>query len=182
MALLAEAAVRRPANRQTVRTFDSRLLSVYLRDHHALLFATRELARRMSAGNRAAGQRAFAAELSDVAADDLACLEALLARLGSAPSHTREGAVWAAEKLGRLKLNGRILRPSPLSAVTELEGCRLLLEAARALWSGLADLTLGPDDADERSQRGARLLETAEQLRRSALQDALHPRVTDSSD
>jgi hypothetical protein len=114
-------------------------------------------------------ERGFATELRRVADDDRACLRSFLGRLDSAPSRTRHAAVWTAEKLGRLKLNGRVLRPSPLSAVTELEGCRLLLEGDRALWTGLAELELGPADAVERVRRAEQLLATAERLRLEAL-------------
>jgi hypothetical protein len=170
MALLTEAALRRPQGTPTTTTLDGRLLTIYLRDHHALLIALRELAHRMSAANRTEGQRAFAAEIIRVTEDDRACLEAFLRRLDSAPSRSRQSAVWTAEKLGRLKLNGRVLRHSPLSAVTELEGCRLLLETDRALWSGLEPL--GPPDAGERAHRTERLLEAAERLRLDALHRA----------
>jgi hypothetical protein len=124
----------------------------------------------MNAGTRPEELRSFAAEVGRVADDDRACLEAFLGRLDSAPSQTRRGAVWLAEKLGRLKLNGRVLRSSPLSAVTELEGCRLLLESNRALWAGVG--YLGPADATDRVLRTERLLETAESLRLDALDRA----------
>jgi uncharacterized protein DUF1990 len=175
MAFLTEAAVRSGSGAQAARTLDGRLLALYLRDHHALLVAGRELAQRMTGGTRPVQQQSFALRLREAADDDLTSLETLLTRLGSAPSRTRERAVWAAEKLARLKLNGRILRPSPLSAVTELEGCRVLLECVRALWSGLAELRLGGDDAEQRARRAQALLETAELLRLDALRDATLP-------
>jgi hypothetical protein len=166
MALLTEAALRQPEGASVADTFDGRLLTVYLRDHHALLVALSELAGRSSVG-------ALAEEVRRVADDDRACLEAFLRRLDAAPSRTRHAAVWTAEKLGRLKLNGRILRPSPLAAVTELEGCRLLLESDRALWSGLTQLAIGPADADERARRAERLLAAAEELRLAAIAQRL---------
>ena len=172
MALLTEALLQQPQGTAPVTGFDGRLLAVYLRDHHALLVALRELAGRMSGGAQDEEQHAFAAEVARVTDDDRACVEAFLRRLDSAPSRTRHGAIWAAEKLGRLKLNGRVLRTSPLSAVTELEGARLLLESNRALWAGLEQLKLGPEDAAERARRTKRLLATAERLRLDALQRA----------
>jgi uncharacterized protein (UPF0548 family) len=177
MALLTEAMLRQPEKGSTVVNLDGRLLAIYLRDHHTLLIALRELARRMQGAARTEEQRSLALEVSRVTEDDLVCLEAFLERLDSAPSRTRQRAVWAAEKLGRLKLNGRVLRPSPLSAVTELEGCRLLLEGSRALWVGLDRLRLGPTDAIQRARRTERLLETAERLRLDALHDATRPDV-----
>jgi len=171
MAFLVESSLQRPGAATANATIDGRLLTVYLRDHHALLVVLAELAGRVS--GRRDERHAFAQELSEAAADDRACLEAVLARLGSGPSHSRQAAMWTAEKLGRLKLNGRVVRPSPLSAVTELEGCRLMLEGDRALWSGLAGLALGPADAAERAQRAERLLATAEELRSEALAAAI---------
>jgi hypothetical protein len=148
------------------------LLAIYLRDHHALLVALHELANRLGAAGRTDDQRAFADALRQTAAEDLASLEAFLRRLDSAPSRARHAAVWTAEKVGRLKLNGRVLRPSPLSAVTELEGCRLLLESNRALWAGLAQLEVGPPEAVDRTRRAEQLLATAEQLRLDAVRRA----------
>ena len=170
MAFLTEATLRQPRETRTAAILDGRLLTVYLRDHHALLIALRELAGRMNTTARTDEQRTFATEVARIANDDLACLEAFLSQLDSAPSRTRDSAVWAAEKLGRLKLNGRVLRPSPLSAVVELEGCRLLLESSRALWAGLEQL--GPVDAPQRARRTEHLLETAERLRLAALHRA----------
>lgn len=172
MALLTETMLRRPRGEAPASALEGRLLAVYLRDHDALLVALRELARRLGAAGRTDEQQMFAAEVERSTDDDRACLEALLSRVDSAPSRARERAVWAAEKLGRLKLNGRVIRRSPLSTVTELEGCRMLLESSRALWAGLEHLGLGPDDAAERAGRTERLLAEAERLRLDALHRA----------
>jgi len=177
MALLTEAGLRRPDDTPPDENLDGRLLAVYLRDHHALLVVLRELAGRMSAAHRPDDQRAFAEELRRAADDDCARIEQALARLDSAPSEARRAAAWTAEKFARLKLNGRVLRTSPLSAVTELEGCRILLEGDRAAWSGLAHLALGPADAAERASRAERLLATAEGLRLDALRTATRQRL-----
>lgn len=172
MALLTEARLRREDGTTPAGTLDGRLLGIYLRDHHALAVALVELARRMTTAGRADERQPFADELAAAASDDLACLEGFLRRLDTAPSRTRHAAVWAGEKLGRLKLNGRILRPSPLSHVTELEGCRLLLESNRAAWSALEHLAIGPAGSAERVERAERLLLTAERLRLDAIDDA----------
>lgn len=173
MAMLTERALRRPEATPPPRTFDSRLLSIHLRDHHALLVATRELAQRMSSGGRLPELQALASELRAAAADDLVAVEKLLARLDSAPSLSRAAAVRVGERLGRLKLNGRIVRASPLSAVVELEGAALLLASVRMLWEGLAKLDLGPEDAGERAARAERLRAAAEELRLGALPRAV---------
>jgi Domain of unknown function (DUF1990) len=175
MALLTAAALRRHDNNTDTRTFDGRLLGVYLRDHHALLIAAEEVAARLRA--RTADQRALAEEVISAATDDRAALQRLLHRLDRRPSPISDTAVRVGERLGRLKLNGRIIRPSPLSAVTELEGCQLLLQSTRALWTSLAQLGLGPDDVAERANRVTRLLDRAETLRLRALEHAVHPAV-----
>jgi hypothetical protein len=67
-----------------------------------------------------------------------------------------------------------------LSAVTELEGCRFLLESDRAAWSGLAHLVIGPADAAERASRVEQLLATAETLRLVALRNATRKRLEET--
>jgi hypothetical protein len=136
-----------------------------------------ELAGRMTGSSRPDEVRELAGELAEAAADDRSAVEDLLRRLDSEPSQVRHAAAWSFEKVGRLKLNGRVLRPSPLAPVTELEGCKLLLESDRALWSGLAQLAIGPADAAERAERAEGLLEAAERLRVEAFHDATHHHV-----
>ena len=167
MALLTEANLNQPEAAPSVDAFDGRLLAIYLRDHHAFLVALGELARRVRT-EAEPDQADFAAELAQAVDDDRACLERFLGRLERAPSRARHAAAWTAEKIGRLKLNGRLLRPSPLSAVTELEGCSLLLAGSQALWSTLAHLAVGPSDARERAERAERLRATADRLRLDA--------------
>jgi hypothetical protein len=174
MALLTNAALRRGDDGTGEHTFDGRLLAVYLRDHHALLVAARELARRMHASGRAGDVQTFAATLRQAADDDLEALEELLRALGSSPSQVRTAGVLLGERLGRLKLNGRILHPSPLSVVVELEGCRMLLRCAGDLWSALDRLALGPADAEARKHRASQLGQRAEVLRLDALERATH--------
>lgn len=177
MALLTELNLEQPGGAGSPQILDGHMLALYLRDHHALLVALGELADRMSSSGRPGALRAFAEEVGRAAADDRAALEELLDRLDSAPSRVRHAAAWSAEKVGRLKLNGRVLRASPLSPVTELEGCQILLGSDRALWSGLAHLAMAAAGAADRARRADRLLETAERLRLDALHRATHQRV-----
>jgi hypothetical protein len=178
MAFLTDAHLRHPDRKTSTATLDGRLLAIYARDHHTLLTALRELAHRMRTDGPPEERQGFVSDLCEAVDNDRECLEQFLGRIDSAPSSTRNVAVWVAERLGRLKLNGRLLRPSPLSAVTELEGSRLLLEANRALWSGLAHLAIGPPDAAERAHRSEGLLATAERLRLNALQHATHQNIS----
>ena len=60
------------------------------------------------------------------------------------PSAVKVGLVRAAERLGRLKLNGRVFQRSPLSRVVELEVLVVGIRGKEALWAALlaADLNL----------------------------------------
>lgn len=173
MALLTEANLSQPDRKTPVNALDGRLLAIYLRDHHALLVVLGELARRIGTSTQPGEQHTFVHDLAGVADEDRACLDAFLGRLDSTPSRARHAAAWTAEKIARLKLNGRLVRPSPLSKVTELEGCRLLLESNRELWTALAHLAFGPPGATERARRAERLLGTAERLRLETLHRAI---------
>jgi hypothetical protein len=64
-------------------------------------------------------------------------------RLGVDPDRIKVGAAWAAEKAGRLKLNGRVRGYSPLSRVVELEGLALLLLGQRRMWETLGRVLAG---------------------------------------
>jgi len=113
---------------------------------------------------RSEGQQAFAARLGRAASDRGV-------RRG-APAPAGQRAV-AGPTRGRLVVReGRAL-----AAVTELEGCKILLESDRALWSGLAHLAIGPADSGERARRAEELLAEAEGLRVDAFHGATHHRV-----
>jgi hypothetical protein len=67
---------------------------------------------------------------------------------------------------GRLKLNGRVLRYSPLSRVEELETLAVGVEAKKAMWVALKrvrdqgeQLGVDLDDLVARAQRQKRMLE-----------------------
>lgn len=79
-------------------------------------------------------------------------------------------AAWAVEKAGRLKLNGRVLRRSPLSSLVELEALRLGVEGKAAAWRTLRQLAdhdrrLDAGRLDELLARARRQLDTLEELR-----------------
>jgi hypothetical protein len=153
---------------------------VHLRDHHALMLALRELCIRVRSTSPVDAERALARRILHDVGPDLRELEAVLRSFGSGPSRARTAAVWAGERIGRFKPNGTLLRRSPITSVVELEGCQLLLESIRALWTGLDHLGLGPADATMRSQRTARHSEDADALRLTAIERAARPHVGDA--
>ena len=137
------------------------LLPIYLNDHLAAATAGVDLAKR-SAGSNAGTE--FGEFLHDFAAEADAhrnLLEDVMARLEISRDQVKIGAGWLAEKLGRLKLNGRLVEYSPLSRVIELEGLMAGSNARRNLWRTLAAAAPGePRIADIDF---VQLIESAEQ-------------------
>jgi hypothetical protein len=88
-------------------------------------------------------------------------LEAVMRQLDVPPSVIKVGLVRVAERLARLKLNGRLFKRSPLSHIVELEVLVVGMRAKEALWSALltTELSLQGIDLDAlvksaRSQAG----------------------------
>jgi hypothetical protein len=84
---------------------------------------------------------------------------------------------WAAEKLGRLKLNGRLLSYSPLSRLMELELLMLGVIGKLALWRALHQIAaeqprLDGSDLERLIERAAGQQQELEALRERAVVDA----------
>jgi hypothetical protein len=129
---------REGASRQSVT---SRLLCIYLQDHHAA-----------SAGGVALARRALGPShpLAKRIARDRDALERVMQQLAVSPSALKVGIVRVAELVGRLKLNGRIFERSPLSSVVELETLVVGVRGKEALWTALqrAGISLESVDLD----------------------------------
>ncbi len=120
------------------------LLAIYLNDHLAGAMAGRELARRAAASNRGTSYAPFLEQLAEqIEADRVSLLEIMRA-LGVRVDYFKVTGGWGAEKLGRLKLNGRLFGYSPLSRIVELEGLALGVNGKLALWRSLDQLELAP--------------------------------------
>ena len=61
-------------------------------------------------------------------------------RLGVEPDRAKDTLSRIAERVGRLKLNGRLLRRSPLSDLLELETLVVGITAKQALWASLREV------------------------------------------
>jgi hypothetical protein len=116
---------------------DGRLIAIYLNDHLAGATGGVELARRALGANRGTPFEAPLERLAGELEEDRAALADVMDRLGVARDPLKVWAGWAAEKLGRAKLNGRISGYSPYSRVLELEVLALGVEGKRALWRAL---------------------------------------------
>jgi hypothetical protein len=120
------------------------LLSIYLNDHLAGATGGVELVRRVRAANRE--DESFGPPLAEICAEieaDRETLIGLMDQLGIRRDPLKPAAAWAVEKLGRLKLNGRLTGYSPLSRQIELEGLLIGIAGKEQMWKALAH-TLGP--------------------------------------
>jgi hypothetical protein len=114
------------------------LLAIYLNDHLAGATAGVELARRLQASNE--DDRELGPALAEICAEvetDRETLKAVMDRLGVDQSKLKPAAAVLGERLGRLKLNGRLWGYSPLSRLDELELLQIGVVGKRRLWRAL---------------------------------------------
>ncbi|UUU27872.1 hypothetical protein JIX55_07425 [Streptomyces sp. DSM 40750] len=148
---------------------DAHLLGIYLNDHLAGATAGTDRSRHLA---RSCRGTAFAPAVEEVAteiAQDRHSLTDLMKRLDVPARRYKVSAGWAAEKLGRLKGNGRLVHRSPLSTLLELEMLRAGVAGKLACWQTLRRLCdsedrLDRDLLDDLLRRAHRQLETLEEL------------------
>ena len=92
-------------------------------------------------------------------AEDRDDLDRIMSDLGVTPSRFKAALAAAGSQLGRLKLNGRLVRRSPLSDVLELEALGAGVTAKRDLWLALG--VVEPAVAELDGERLARLARRA---------------------
>jgi hypothetical protein len=138
-------------------------LGIYLNDHLAGSTSGIGLARRARAANEGTPLGEFLARLEREIAEDREALEGIMRDLGVRPNPAKVAGGWAAEKLGRLKLNGQLRGYSPLSRVVELEGLMMGITGKLGGWRALATAA----DTEPRLDRAQleRLAERAERQR-----------------
>jgi hypothetical protein len=114
------------------------LLGIYLNDHLAGATAGVELARRLRGSNR--DDPEFGPALAEVCAEieaDRETLRAMMDRLAVTQGRLKPLAATLGERVGRLKLNGRLWGYSPLSRLAELELLQVGVAGKRRLWRAL---------------------------------------------
>ena len=141
------------------------LLAIYLRDHHAAGAAGTRVARRVAlAAEHDSGNDDLRRVASEIR-EDLITLEGIMRRLGVEPDRTKDTLSRIAERVGRLKLNGRILRRSPLSDLLELETLVVGITGKQALWVSLRNVPAVQgeqlDQLLERAEEQKRVVENA---------------------
>jgi hypothetical protein len=158
---------------------EQKLLAIYLNDHLAGSVLGSELNRRVARENRGTPLGEFLERLEVEILDDKQALESVLRATGVRPSPIKPRVAWALEKVGRLKLNGRIRSYSPLSRLLELEGLTMGIAAKRSLWEALGlavDPRLAAFDFDALRVRADAQLEGIEPHRREAARLVLSSR------
>jgi hypothetical protein len=154
------------------------LLATYLNDHLAGATAGRELARRAAASNRGSELGDFLEGLALEIDRDRDSLIALMRALDIGIDRAKVLGGWAAEKIGRLKPNGKLLGYSPLSRLLELEGLTLGVRGKLALWLALNEIEarepgLTSIDLADLAVRAERQLAALEPYRLASAETAL---------
>jgi hypothetical protein len=157
----------------------SQLLEIHLNDHLAMATGTVELAKRVASEHAGSDLGQLAGRLLPRLEEDRDAIATTLTETGGRRDPLKEWGAWGAEKLGRLKLNGRLSGQSPLSALVELDGLSLGIEANAQLWRnlvGAADvLQLERARLDTATERAAGAREEVEALRAQVARSALLP-------
>ena len=154
-------------------------LGIYLNDHLGGSAGGVDLARRAAANNF--GTPRFGPPLAQLAVDieeDRTALLELMSRLGVRRDPVKERVAWAAEKVGRLKLNGQLRGYSPLSRLVELEGLTIAVTGKLSLWQAVrhslsADPRLHGFDLQRLAERARQQRALLGSLRLEAAQEAL---------
>lgn len=115
-------------------------LEIYLRDQLALGVLWRELARRAARNNRGTPLGETLTGVATGIAEDVDTFRAIMSRVGARPNPVKTGLAMVAERLGRLKRNGRLAGYSPLSRFLELEILTMGIDGKKQLWTTLRDL------------------------------------------
>jgi hypothetical protein len=113
------------------------LLATYLDDHRAGAAAGRSLSRRMAQENSDTGWAEKLAWLASEIEDDDHTLGELRAVLGVRGGLVKRALARVAVEAGRLKLNRRLFRYSPLSRLLEAEAMMAGVRAKKCLWSAM---------------------------------------------
>jgi len=104
-------------------------------------------------------------------------LMTLMDELGLPTRPHRQGLAWVAERLGRLKTNGRVTHQSPLTVLLELELMRSAVAGQAGLWQTMVeiagDLGMGCDRFAELAERSIAFQTRLEELHARVRGDAL---------
>jgi len=152
------------------------LLRIYVNDHLGAAAAGGARARRTLRNNRDGELGRFLSGLVREIEEDRTSLERVLRTIGAPRNPVKEGVAKLAERVARLKLNGRVRGYSDLSRLLELEGLLVGVDAKRALWCSLQQTGRALSvDLDELVARAERQRDALEEHRVAAARRALGP-------
>jgi len=117
-----------------------RFLGIYMNDQLALGIGWRELARRAQRSNDGTDLGDALAHVAEAIAQDVETFATIMRRLGISRNPVKTTGAIAAERVGRLKFNGRLRGYSPLSRFVELDILVMGIDRKQQLWSNLRDL------------------------------------------
>jgi hypothetical protein len=153
-------------------------LGIYLNDQLALGTLWRELAQRSQRNNSGTALGDVLTRVSSEIAEDVETFQQLMRRLRIPMNPIKIGLAVGAERMGRLKLNGRGRTYSPLSRFEELDILAMGIEGKKLLWATLRDLAglaerLPDIDFDHLIERAERQRADLEPYRVRAAKEAL---------
>ena len=154
------------------------MLGVYLNDHLAGSRAGLDLARRLVDAHRGTELSPVLERIANEVVEDRQVLLQLMATLGIPVRRYKMLGAWLVEKVGRLKLNGRLFHRSPLSGVLELEAMELGVNGKAMGWRALRsvaahDRRLDVARFEELLARAQTQAAVLEELRVRAVDDVL---------
>ena len=115
-------------------------LRIYMNDQLALGVIWREVARRSQRSNRGTELGMALARVAAGITEDVDTFERIMRRLDIPRSRVKTQLAVVAERVGRLKLNGRLREYSPLSRFEELDFLAMGIDGKKLLWANLRDL------------------------------------------
>jgi hypothetical protein len=154
---------------------EHKLLSIYLNDHYSASLAGHDVAARSASSNEGNEFGDYLHELVAEIEEERSELERIMGSLEVGIDRLKLKAVWAAEKFGRLKLNGRVREYSPLSRVIELEALSAGINAKLGLWRALLRLRekgepIPASDLEGLIAQAEKQKENVEELRMKAIE------------
>lgn len=158
-------------------------IDIYLNDHLAGATAGLALARRTADARRDHHAAAALDRVVAEIAEDRDTLLGVMAALDVRQRRFKQRLALLGERLGRLKLNGRIISRSPVSGVLELEALLLGIQGKAAGWHVLRRLAETDDRLDRRQldnliTRAAAQAESVDALRLDTATQILPRHIT----
>ncbi len=114
-------------------------LAIYMNDQLALGVLWREIARRSARANHGTPTGEALSSVATAIAEDVETFETIMQRAGIPRQPAKPVLAMAGERIGRLKLNGRLKGYSPLSRFEELDFLVMGIDGKVVLWTNLRD-------------------------------------------